>query len=168
MAKKAFVLAVIYSAIVIAFKLFIWKGGHTFDPAYRWSHAFSLLAIIPFIFYGVKSVRDDNGGFIRGKLAGQTGMSITLFAGIILFIYHYFEFKFSLGIYADYYHSAEFKAILAADPKVKTIGVEKATEMMIADLSPFKATTMKLISLFVIAFPTSFLCAIFMKKYPEA
>jgi hypothetical protein len=168
MRKKAFILAVIYSALVIAFKVFIWKGGHTFEPGYRWSHAFTLLAIIPFIFYGVRSVRDDNGGFIRGKLAGQTGMTITFFAGIILFIYHYFEFKYSLGMYSDYYHSAEFMTMLEADPNAKKVGAAKAAELMIADLSPFKAATMKLISLFVIAFPTSFLCAVFLKKYPEA
>lgn len=167
MRKKAFILAAIYSTIVIAFKLFIWQGGHTFEPAYRWSHAFSLLGIVPFIFFGVKWVRDsENGGFIGGKQAGQTGLAIALFSAMILFAYHYIEFNNSLELYKAYYQSAEFKAGLAQDPKVKTIGVDKAVEMMIANLSPFKAATMKLISLLVIAFPCAFLCAVFMKKNP--
>lgn len=167
MRKKAFILAAIYSLLVIAFKLFVWQGGHTFDPAYRWGHAFSLLGIIPFIFFGVKWVRDtENEGFISGKLAGQTGLSIALFSAIILFAYHYIEFKNSLEVYKAYYHSIEFKTGLAQDPKVKSIGVDKAVEMMIADLSPFKAATMKLISLLVVAFPCAFLCAVFLKKNP--
>lgn len=168
MRKKAFILAAIYSLIVISFKLFIWKGGHTFDPAYRWSHGISLLAIIPFIVYGVKWVRDDNGGYIGGKLAGQTGMTITLLAGIFLFIYHYLEFKYSMDLYIAYYHSPEFIAGIEKDPNVIKVGTDKAVEMMIANLSPFKAATMKLISQFVVAFPVAFLCAVFMKKSATA
>ena len=62
MSKKALLLAVIYSTIVISFKLFIWQGGHTFDPAYRWAHSFTILAIIPFIIFGVKWVKDSEKG----------------------------------------------------------------------------------------------------------
>jgi hypothetical protein len=165
MRKKAFILAAIYSGLVIAFKVFIWKSGNTFDTSYRWAHAYSLLAIIPFIFGGVRWVRDsENAGYITGKAAGQTGLTIALFSGIILFAYHYIEFNSSLELYKSYYQSEGFKLGLAQDPKVKTIGVDKAVEMMIANLSPFKAATMKLISLLVVAFPCAFLCALFMKK----
>jgi hypothetical protein len=164
MRKKAFILAAIYSTIVIAFKLFVWKGGHTFDPAYRWAHGISLLFIIPFIIYGVKWVKDDNGGYIGGKLAGQTGLSVTMFSGIILFVYHYIEFNNSMDIYKAYYHSRDFISGIENDPKVIKIGVDKVIEMQIENLSAFKAATMKLISLLVIAFPCAFLCAIFMKK----
>ncbi len=168
MRKKAFILASIYSIIVIAFKLFVWKGGHTFDPAYRWSHGISLLVIIPFIIYGVKWVKDDNGGYIGGKLAGQTGLSITLFAAMILFAYHYIEFNSSMELYKAYYNSDEFISSIENHPQAKKMGVDKvkAVEMMIANLSPFKAATMKLISLLVVAFPCAFLCAVFMKKHP--
>ncbi len=167
MRKKAFILAAIYSALVVAFKLFIWQGGHTFDLSYRWAHAYSLLAIIPFIFGGVRWVREsENGGFITGKQAGQTGLTITLFSAMILFAYHYIEFNNSLDLYKAYYQSAEFKLGLAQDPKVKAMGVDKAVDMMIANLSAFKAATMKLISLLVVAFPCAFLCAVFMKKNP--
>src|ERR1041385_7696690 len=128
MRKKAFIVAAIYSILVIAFKLFVWQGGHTFDPAYRWSHAFSLLAIIPFIFFGVKWVRDsENGGYISGKEAGQTGLTIALFSGIILFAYHYIEFNNSMDIYKAYYHSKEYMdTINEHDTNViKAGGVEK-------------------------------------------
>jgi hypothetical protein len=167
MRKKAFILAAIYSAIVIAFKLFVWLGGHTFDPAYRWSHGISLLFIVPFIFYAVKWVKDENGGYIGGKLAGQAGLTVALVSAIFLFIYHYVEFKYSLELYKAYYHSQEFIAGIEQDPHVKKIGIDKAIEMMIANLSPFKAATMKMISMLVISFPCAFLCAVFMKKSPS-
>ncbi len=166
MRKKAFILAAIYSIIVISFKLFIWKGGHTFDAAYKWSHGISLLFIIPFIFYSVKWVKDENGGYITGKLAGQTGLSVMLFAAMFLFAYHYIEFKNSLEMYKVYYQSQEFISGIENDPQVKKIGIDKAVEMMISNLSPFKAATMKLISLLLVAFPCAFLCAVFMKKNP--
>ncbi|MDZ4663559.1 MAG: DUF4199 domain-containing protein [Bacteroidota bacterium] len=165
MSKKALLLAAIYSAIVIIVKLFIWQGGHTFDPAYRWAHSFTILGIIPFIIFGVKWVRDtDKGGFIGGKQAGRVGLQIAMFSILILFVYNYIEFKNSIELYKAYYHGPEFLTYLEKDPQAKKVGYDKAIEMMISELSPFKASTMKMFSLLVISFPCAFLCAVFMKK----
>jgi len=124
-----------------------------------------VLAIIPFIIFGVKWVRDtDRGGFIGGKQAGRVGLQIAMFSIIFLFIYNYIEFANSIELYKAYYHGPEFLSHLEKDPKAKQVGYEKAIEMMISELSPFKASTMKMFSLLVISFPCAFLCAVFMKK----
>lgn len=165
MSKKALILAVIYSVIVIAIKLFIWKGGHTFNPAYRWVHGFTVVGIIPFMIAAVKWVKDgENGGFIGGKQAGQVGLQVTMIAVIILFAYNYIEFKSNIPLYEAYYRGPEFFASIENNPEAKKIGYDKVIESMITGLSPFKATTMKMLALLIISFPCAFLSAAFMKK----
>jgi hypothetical protein len=169
MNKKALLVALVYSSAVIGFKLFIWLGGHTFSDFYfKYAHILSVLAIIPFLILSIKLVRDnDNGGIISGKEAMRMALIVVGVSAILLSVYNYFEFKFSIEDYANYYKSDKYMAFLEKDPKAKQLGYDKIIEFQISQLSPFKAATGKLFPFLLISLSASFICAVFMKKGPK-
>jgi hypothetical protein len=169
MNKKALLSGLIYAALVIVFKLYIWLGGHTFSDFYfKYAHILSVLAIIPFVMLSIKLVRDqDSEGIISGKEAMRSALTVVAVSAIVLSIYNYFEFKFSIQAYVDYYRSDKYMTFLLKDPKAKQLGYEKIIEFQISQLSPFKAATGKLFPFLLISLSASFISAVFMKKGPK-
>lgn len=170
MNKKALVIAFLYSFAVIGFKMFIWLGGHTFTDFYfKYAHILSVLAIIPFLLMVIKWVRDkDNSGIISGKEAMRMALIVVGVSAILLSVYNYIEFKYSLEDYANYYKSEKYLSFLQKDPKALKLGYDKIIEFQISQLSPFKAATGKLFPFLLISLSASFICAVFLKKGPKA
>jgi len=170
MNKKALVIAFLYSFAVIGFKMFIWLGGHTFTDFYfKYAHILSVLAIIPFLLLVIKWVRDkDNNGIISGKEAMRMALIVVGVSAILLSVYNYVEFKYSLEDYANYYKSEKYLSFLQKDPKALQLGYDKIIEFQISQLSPFKAATGKLFPFLLISLSASFICAVFLKKGPKA
>lgn len=166
MNKKALLLACIYSLLVIAYKLFIWKGGYMFsDFGFKYAQIVSVLFIIPFLIIGIKWVRDgENNGVIGGKEAMRVALIIVGISAIILSVYNYFEFKMNYEAFTNYYKSDTYMNYLLKDPKAKQIGYQKIIDFQISQLSAFKATTGKLFPFMLLSLSASFITAVFMKR----
>jgi len=166
MNKKAILIGCIYAVVVIAYKLFIWKGGYMFsDFGFKYAHIVSVLAIIPFIIIAIKWVRDgEKGGVIGGKEAMRTAFVVVAISAIILSFYNYFEFKQNFEAFTNYYRSDAYMTFLVKDPKAKEIGYEKIIEFQISQLSAFKATTGKLFPFMLLSLSASFITSVFMKR----
>lgn len=164
--KKALIIACIYSVLVIIYKLIIWQGGYILsDFGFKYAQILSVLAIIPFFVIAIKWIRDgENGGVISGKEAIRYALTIVAVSAIIISFYNYFEFKMNIDTFTEYYKSDKYMAFLIKDPKAKQIGYEKIIEMQISQLSPFKATTSKLLSFMILSLSSAFVCAIVMKR----
>lgn len=168
MNKKALLVAFIYSTLVIAYKVIIWQGGYTFtDFGFKYSHIVSVLAIIPFLIISIKWVRDsENNGIISGRDAMRMAATVVAVSAIVLTVYNYFEFKYSIDAFAEYYRSDKYMAFLEKDPRAKGIGYQKIIDSQIAELSPFKAATGKLFPFILLSLSAAFISAVFMKKNP--
>jgi hypothetical protein len=168
MNKKALIIALIYSVLVIIYKLSIWLGGGMFnDFNFKYSHILSVLSIIPFLIVTIKWVRDkENGGIISGRDAMRMALTVVGISAIILSVYNYIEFKMNLDAFADYYRSETYMNYMMKDPKAKQLGYQKIIDFQISQLSPIKATTGKLFPFLLLSLSGSFICAVFMKKNP--
>ncbi|MFO0357090.1 MAG: DUF4199 domain-containing protein [Sphingobacteriaceae bacterium] len=168
MNKKALIIALIYSVLVIIYKLSIWLGGNMFnDFNFKYSHILTVLSIIPFLIVTIKWVRDkDNGGVISGRDAMRMALTVVGISAIILSIYNYVEFKMNMDAFAEYYRSETYMNYMMKDPKAKQLGYQKIIDFQISQLSPIKATTGKLFPFLLLSLSGSFICAVFMKKNP--
>jgi hypothetical protein len=172
MNKRALIYGVIYSIVVIIYKLIILLSGQQLTTfGFYYSHIISVFAIIPFMIIAVKQVRDvDQGGIISGRDALKIGLTIFGVSVIILSCYTYIEFVWKMqDISVEYYNGPDYHAFLEKQSKANP---EKLSPSMfkniidenIAALSPMKAVTAKLFSFFLLCFSFSFMVAAFMKR----
>jgi hypothetical protein len=170
MNKRAINLAIIYSVLVIIYKLIILLGGYQLTRfGFYYSHIISVFAIIPFMIIAIKQVRDkDYGGIIGGRQALNIGMTVAGLSVLILSIYHYVEFEWKLkDLSVSYYNSVEYLNFLKSNKQVKPENYQAIIDNNIASLSGFKAVTAKLFSFLLITLSTAFICAVFMKRTPR-
>ena len=172
MNKRAFYLSLVYSFLVIAFKLFILLGGYTLSKfGFYYSNFVSVLFIIPFLFLVIYLEREKvRNGIIAGRDAVKIALTVMALSAIFMSIYNYIEFNWKYKDIATYYYnSGEYLNILKQQQrlhpdKIKETMFPKIIEEQIAQLSAFKATTGKLIPLMMIGFAGSFIAAILLKK----
>src|SRR5262245_49936952 len=115
MNKRAFILGVIYSVCVIIYKLIIILTGQQLTNfGFYYSHIISVLMIVPFMILAIIYVRDvENGGFISGRDAIKTALTIFGVSVIILSCYNYIEFVWKLQeISVQYYNGPDYLAFL--------------------------------------------------------
>mgnify|MGYP000445097292 CR=1 FL=1 len=174
MNKRALILGIIYSVCVIIYKLIIILSGQQLTNfGFYYSHFISVLMIIPFMIIAIKYVRDvENGGFITGRDAMKTGLTIFGVSVIILSCYTYIEFIWKLQeISVQYYNGPDYLEYLnrmaKANPSKLNPGMFRGIiDENIAALSPMKAVTAKLFSFFLLSFAFSFIITVFMKRRP--
>lgn len=167
--KRSVLIGVIYSVLVIIYKLIIWKGGYTFSRfGFNFSHIVSVFAIIPFLFVAIYQERKSRNGFIRGREAIKEALMVMAVSAILLSVYNYIEFSMSIDLYKSYYQSEQYLALLEKDPKAKEFGFQKIIDYQISNLSPFKSTTAKLFPFVLLTVSFSFIISVFMKRYPKA
>lgn len=168
MNKKALYVALAYALVIISFKLFILLGGFYLSRfGFYYSNAVSVLAIIPFYIIAIRLVRADNGGVIAGREAIRVALTVFAIGAILISLYNYFEFLLQgKQLALEYYNSADFLHFLQKQTKIKPEDYHKIIQEQIAqsEVSAFKATTGKLISMMVIGLSSSFLCAVIMKR----
>ncbi|MEO8760195.1 MAG: DUF4199 family protein [Bacteroidia bacterium] len=167
--QKSFLFAIVYSVLVIAFKLFIFNSGLQMTKLGMYSHILSLLLITPFILTLVFLERRSRGGQIGGKVALIVGLSFTVVSILILSVFNYIFFSQELGAYiAEYIRANAPKSILEeAAKKGKTLTTAQIDSMVqggVDDLSAFKDTTSKLFGMLVMGIFSSFVASIFFKK----
>ena len=176
MNKRALIFGVIYSIVVVIYKLIIIFSGQQLTTfGFYYSHIISVFAIIPFMIMAVKQVRDiDYGGVISGREALKLGLTVFGVSVVILSLYTFIEFEWKLrDISVEYYNSPEYHTFLekqsAANPtRVKPEMFQGIIDDNIAALSPIKAVTAKLFSFFLLSFSFSFIIAVFMKRSKPA
>lgn len=170
MNKRALYLAIIYSVIVIIYKLIILLGGYQLTRfGFYYSHIISVFAIIPFMIIAIRLVRDkDNGGIIGGRQAINVAMTVAGVSILILSVYHYIEFEWKMReLSVNYYNSPDYLEFLRSNKKVKPENYQNIIADNIAALSGFKAVTAKLFSFLLITLSAAFICAVFMKRSPR-
>ncbi len=169
MNKKALLYGVIYSVVVIAFKLFILKGGYSLTKfGYFYSGIIGVFLIIPFYILAIKDVRDKTyNGVIGGREAMRVALTIFAISAVLISIYNYYEFEYNGKAMAiEYYNSVEYMDFLKAQKKTLPAEYPKiiAEQIKIAEVSAFKATTGKLFSFMLIGLSSAFITAMFMKR----
>lgn len=166
MNRQAILLGVLYSVIVIAFKLFILLGNYTFTKfGFFYSQLITLVLIIPFIWLTIKTVKTKNGGIISGKEAVRVALTMCIIAAALIGIYHVIEFEWKMkALSVQYYNSEQFLTYLKSIPKLKQEDYPKYITEAINGLSSFKALTAKLFSFLFFGISASFIFAVFMKR----
>jgi hypothetical protein len=164
--NRAFLFALIYSTLVIAYKLIIYFGGFSLTKfGFYFSHITSVIAIIPFIFMTVYFTRQDNNGVIGGKEALKTGLRMAVFSALFLSIYNYVEFEMIWrDLSLEYYNSQDFKDFLGKNPQIKLEEYPTKIEEAIASISAFKAVTSRLFVLLFFSLGASFMSSVVLKK----
>jgi len=167
--QKPFLFALVYSVLVIAFKLFVFNSGLQMTKLGMYSHILSLLLMTPFILVLVFLERRSRGGQIGGKAALQQGLIFTSVSIVILSAFNFIFFQHELGAcIAEYIRTNAPKSILEeAAKKGKTISpaeIDKMVQGGIDDLSAFKDTTSKLFSMLIMGIFSSFIASIFLKN----
>jgi len=170
MNRKAVGLALMYSIMVIAYKLIIVQGGFYLSKfGFYYSHVVSVFAAIPFFIIAIRIARRENGGFISGREAIRAALTVFGISAILISVYNYVEFDmYGKQLAIEYYNSNEFLEFLKRQDRIKPEDFDKIIKEQIeaADTSAFKATTSKLISMMIIGLSSSFVCAVFLKRNP--
>jgi hypothetical protein len=166
---KPVAFALIYSILVIAFKLFVFYSGLQMTKLGMYSHILSLLIILPFVFVLIFLLRKEKGGDLSGKDAVKYALIFVSVSAIILSVFNYVFFENELKAYiANYIQTQGPKSILEeAAKKGQKISQEEIDKMIkggIEDLSAFKDTTSKLFSVFIFGVFSSFVSSIFLKR----
>lgn len=172
MNKRALINGLIYCAIAIAFKLYILLGGYTFSKfGYNYSIIISIFLIIPFFFISIYQVREkEYGGIIGGREAVRIALSVLSVAVVVMSVYNYMEFAWKVqDLSVEYYNSSVYLERLKEmqdkmPDKIKTEDFPKIIQEQLASLSPFKATTGKLIPMLLVGLGGAFIAAVLMKK----
>ncbi len=176
MNKKAFYLSLVYSLLIIVFKLYILLGGYTLTKfGFYYSNIVGIFFILPFLFAAVYWVREkDYNGLIGGREGIRVALTVLALSTIFISVYNYIEFAWRFkDIAIQYYNSNEYLGILQKQQslypdKLKTEDFPKIISEQIAQLSPLKATTGKLIPMMIFGLSGSFVAALTLKKKAKA
>ena len=173
MNKRALYFGLLYSAVVIIYKLTIFLGGYAFTKfGFYYSNLVSNLLIVPFFFFCILQVRTkDYDGFINGREAIRLAFTVLAISMIIITGYNYFELgseKFR-ELAVVYYNSDEYRNILLAQQpnfpeKLKTENFPKIISEQINGLSPFRAATFKLIPMLIFGLGGAFMASIVLRR----
>lgn len=167
MNRRSLYLGLVYSILVIIYKLIILLGGYQLTKfGFYYSHFVSVAFILPFMIAAIKLTRDkDNGGVISGRDAVKAALGVFGIAVIILSVYTYIEFEWKMReISVQYYNSADYLEFLQKQSRITPAMYPKIIEENTLALSAMKAVTAKLFSFFLISFSFAFISAVFMKK----
>lgn len=173
MNKRALFFGLLYSLLVIVFKLAILFQGNTFTKfGFYYANVLSYLAIIPFAFVCVWQVREkDYAGFIGGREAIRLGFTILAVSVVLVSVYNYVEQGSELFKTAavKYYNSSDYLAILNEQQqrhpdKLKVEDFPKIISEQITAISPFKAATYKLPPMLFFGLVGSFMAAVTLRR----
>ena len=167
----ALMIGLVCALLVIAFKLVILLGGFAVSNfGFKWSQMISVFMVLPFIWYTIRYLRGQNGGYIGGKEALRSGLTMAVTAILIISAYHYVEFEWKWrDIAQEYYNGETYLNFLKSHKEVKPEQYSQIIHEQIENirlLSPFKYVTYKLVPFMLFSVTTAFMCAVFMKKGP--
>ncbi|MEI6020882.1 MAG: DUF4199 domain-containing protein, partial [Bacteroidota bacterium] len=131
--------------------------------------------ILPFLFLAVYWVREkDYNGFIGGREGVRVALTVLALSTVFISVYNYIEFAWKFkDIAIQYYNSNEYLGLLQKQQsltpdKLKPEDFPKIIAEQIAQLSPLKATTGKIIPMMMFGLSGSFVAALTLKKKAKA
>jgi hypothetical protein len=177
MNKRAFYYGIAFAVFIIIYKLAILLGGYTFSKfGFYYSNVVGNILIIPFFFACIWHVRNkDYDGFIGGREAIRLAFTVLAVSLIIISIYNYFELGSQAfhDLAVKYYNSEEYLNILRSQrasfpDKLKEENFPKIIDEQINALSPFRASTFKLIPMLFFGLGGAFMAAVTLRRKPQA
>ena len=169
MKKQIFILVLLYSALSIAFKLYVFYSGNQLTRLGDLSHLITLLFILPFVFFAVYQKRKNNDGIISGRDAAREGMLFTMLSAIILCTFNYVFYEIELGKFIiERASDVDYNVLLEeAKRHNKNITMEKVMadqKAYIASFTAFRDTTFKMFGYVFFGMFSSFMGAVFLKR----
>lgn len=169
MKNKVIVWVLVYSAVSIAFKLYVFYSGNQGTKLGDLSHLITLLFILPFIGLAVYQKRKANNGLIAGREAVREGMHFTLLSIVILGLFNYVFYELEMGKYiVSTISNVDYNELLIqAKRHDKNITMEKVVENQkayIASFTAFRDTTFKIFGYLLFGAFSSFVCGVTFKK----
>ena len=122
MNKRALIYGIIYSALVIAIKLYVLLAGYSLTKfGYYYSSITCVFLILPFYALLIKQVRDkDNDGVIGGREAVRLALTLFAISAVIISLYNYLEFEnYGKEMDIEYYNRKQFLDFLKKKSKIK-------------------------------------------------
>jgi len=172
MNKRGSVSGLLYSLVVIIFKLVILLGGFTLTKfGFYYANVVAVFFVIPFLFLAIYQVREkDFNGIIGGREAFRVALTVLAVGAIILSAYNYLEFNWKYkDIAVQYYNSSDYINVLTEQQiknpdKIKTENFPAIINEQITSLSATRSTTAKLFPYLLIGLTGSFFASVLMKK----
>ncbi len=170
MHKRALIFALVYSLLVIGFKLFL-QYGHYYTTTFGFvfSHITSVLFIVPFIIVLLVTVKQKEfDGVIGGREAMRIGLTMVAVSAVLITLYNYFEIsQFGKEMAEAYYNGDRFKLLLVKKvPDVtKHAGIiAENIKLTTEENTPFISATVKLLPLIFIGSSSAFITSVFVKR----
>lgn len=170
MHKRALIFGLVYSLLVICFKLFL-QIGHYYATTFGFvfSHITSVLFIVPFIIVLLITVKKKEfDGNIGGREAMRIGLTMVAVAAIFITAYNYFEIsRYGKEMAEAYYNGDRFKLFLikkVPDITKHAAIISENIRMATEENTPFIASTVKLLPLLFIGGSAAFLTSVFIKR----
>ncbi|MFL5751945.1 MAG: DUF4199 domain-containing protein, partial [Bacteroidia bacterium] len=148
-------------------------SGNQVSSIGMYSHLLSLLLLTPFCFILIKLTRDNQGGIIGGKEALRVALRFVFVSAIFLSVFNYIFFEAAMGEFmVNYIRSigpGKMKEdMLKAKKAITDAEIQKQIELAVSQLSAFKDTTFKLLSIIAFGLFSSFISAVFLRRKASA
>ena len=118
--KRSILLAVIYSALCIAFKMWVFYAEKLETPIGRLSLLITLVMVIPFVVLNIYLAKKANGGVLPGKEAVKQGLTFVTFAAIIMVSFDYIFYVTEMReFYINHYTNTDYHALFKEAVKHK-------------------------------------------------
>jgi hypothetical protein len=173
MKNKPLLFTLIYAPLVIIFKLWLFYSDRQMSGLGMYSHLLSLLVLTPFCFFLVKKIRDEDfNGIISGRNALKESLKFVLFSGLILSVFNYIFFEAEMGRYMANYildvgPGKMKEEALKAKKVITDAEIKTQLTQVVANLSAFRDTTFKLLSIMAFGVFSSFISSVFLKRSPK-
>jgi glucan phosphoethanolaminetransferase (alkaline phosphatase superfamily) len=161
--KKALPFALIYCAVSISFKIYIILSGLILTRfGFYYSHAITLLFMIPYLFLSLWIFRKKNfPGEMSGRIGFQFLLSVLVWIVLGMSLYHAVEFRWKIQDLAEtYYRSSDYLNFLKQQSRIKPEDYSKIIDEQIQSLSVMKAVTSKIMAYLILGISSSFIFAL--------
>ncbi len=127
----------------------------------------SVVLTILIFFYGIKSFKSFNEGYLTLGEAIKMGLAIAAIGGVIGAIYTYIHYSFIYPEFIENIRSQSLNQMLQSNPEITDEQIEKATQMTNIFSSPFSLATFSLIGNLVFGIIASLIIGLIIKKGKE-
>ena len=169
MNKRALQLGLLYSLLVILFKIYLLQSGLALSRfGFYYANLIAVLCILPFyVLLVARARKKDYAGQISGREAFRLCLSLFVVGITVISIYNYIEFSlYGKEMATAYYSSDAFLDFLKNKKQIAASDYQKIITEQIREAasSAFKATTGKVLTFLLIGVSGAFITSVFMKR----
>ena len=122
-----------------------------------------IISVIIFLF-GIKALKNSNGGFLKLGEAIKVGLAIAAIGGIIAAVYTYIHYTYIHPEFIENIRELSMEKAYELNPNLTTEQLEKGREMNEMFTSPFALSTFSLIGNLVFGIIVSLIVGLILKK----